>query len=196
MDYVYQLYKNVKKFQDFIDINIQYFNGEVDELLTTSVAFNDNYDTYINSRDVLIELSNKKILYCCGNPSISISNDEQIVKQRSDIYFLVNVDLANLLKNYLFLDDRIYVSMYYPDGHCIDNIPNNSETVPLSFLNDEVLTSWLRNHNRFSNSKAYIDLDDIDNIFNKLVECSIISVNFDEDEPVENILLSYINMIQ
>lgn len=195
MDYIYQLYKDVKTYQDILDINIRYFNGDVDEILTTSVPFYENYDTYVYSRQTLIELTNKKIYYCCGNPSIHIMNDEHVVKQRSDIYFLIDIDTAELLKNYLFTDHRIYVSMYYPNGNYIDNMPLDSETLPLSYSNDDVLTSWLRNHNKFSDSKAYIDLDDIENIFDKLVECSIICVDFDSEEPVENILLSYVNLI-
>ena len=91
MDYIYQLYKDVKTYEDILDINIRYFNGDVDEILTTSVPFYENYDTYVYSRQTLIELTNKKIYYCCGNPSIHIMNDEHVVKQRSDIYFLIDI---------------------------------------------------------------------------------------------------------
>ena len=195
MDYVYQLYKNVRTYQDLLDINIEYFNENVDEILTTSIPFNENYDTYIDSRETLIQLTNNKIYYCCGNPCIYISNEDNSLKQRSDIYFLVTVEFANLLKNYLFNDNRIYTSMSFPNGNYIDNMPCNDDTLPLSYINDDVINVWKRNINKFSNPKSYIESDDIDNIFSNLVECSIISVDFEFVDPVENILLSYIRFI-
>jgi hypothetical protein len=193
MDFVYQLYKNVKTYQDLLDINIQYFNGEVDEIITTSIAFYENHDIYVNSKETLIELTYKKVYYCSGGPSIFILNDEQIIRQRSDICFLIDIYTANLLKDYLFSDNRIYVSMYFPNGNYIDNMPLDLDILPISYVNNNIVNIWKRNYIKFSNSKEFTNLGEIENILSNLVECSIISVDFDTDESVENILLSHVN---
>lgn len=85
--------------------------------------------------------------------------------------------------------------MSFPDGNYIDNMDYNNDTLPLSYINDDIINIWVRNVNKFTNSKSYIESDDIDNIFSNLVECSIISVDFEFTEPVENILLAYVDLI-
>ncbi len=144
-----KIYKNVRNYKDLIEVNKEFIKGNVPYTHYYADSFLMEEDIemdplHIQNAGTLLKLHDRGIYTIEGQSGFSA---EPTILQRSYLEFFLNLTSAFMILPKLFSDDRIYISMTFPDKiRYIDNMPD--PVVVLTTDSGEPFTTWKREGSR------------------------------------------------